>query len=156
MELRTYALFLDYRYNDDFKCDRTDWKVGIWPKGRSCTYFEREFVFEQKKYKVAIDVYFYDKQAERKCEDSYAFDLFIRSKHPDALSKEEELAFAEEDYQANIGLFNKLVPSIMNSLERKADGRLRSVSIYSRNGIKDILKRMMQGINHSIENNDKE
>lgn len=97
MELRTYALFLDYRHNEGFKCDRIDWKVGIWPKGKSCMYFERELVFEQKKYKVAIDVYFYDQQAERNCENSYAFDLFIRTKHPDSLSKEEELAFAEED-----------------------------------------------------------
>lgn len=44
----------------------------------------------------------------------------------------------------------------MNALERKADGRLRSISIYSRNGIKDILKRIMQGINHSVENHDNE
>ena len=156
MELRTYALFLDYRHNEGFKCDRIDWKVGIWPKGKSCMYFERELVFEQKKYKVAIDVYFYDQQAERNCENSYAFDLFIRTKHPDSLSKEEELAFAEEDYQVNVRLFNKLIPWIMNALERKADGRLRSISIYSRNGIKDILKRIMQGINHSVENHDNE
>ena len=74
----------------------------------------------------------------------------------DSLSKEEELAFAEEDYQVNVRLFNKLIPWIMNALERKADGRLRSISIYSRNGIKDILKRIMQGINHSVENHDNE
>lgn len=156
MELRTYVLYLDYRHNDDFKLDRIGWKVNIWPKGRSCMYFEREFAFKQKKYKIAIDVYFLNHDEQHTCEDSYAFDLFIRSKHPDALSKEEELAFAEEDYQANVGLFNKLTPWIMNALERKADGRLRSISMYSRNSIKDILKRTMQGINHSIENNENE
>ena len=156
MELRTYALFLDYSHNDNFKCDCTDWKVGIWPKGRSCMYFERDCTFEQKKYKVAIDVYFFDQQVQRKCEDNYAFDLFIRSQHPDALSEEEWLAFVEEDYQANMGLFGKLLPELMNILERKSDGRLCSKSIYSRNAIKEILKHTMQGIKHSLESNEDE
>lgn len=156
MELRTYALFLDYSHNDNFKCDCTNWMVGIWPKGRSCMYFERDCTFEQKKYKVAIDVYFFDQQEQRKCEDNYAFDLFIRSQHPDALSEEEWLAFVEEDYQANMGLFGKLLPELMNILERKSDGRLRSKSIYSRNAIKEILKQTMQGINHSLESNEDE
>lgn len=156
MELRTYALYLDYCNNDDFKCDCTDWKVGIYAKDGSCMYFEHEFVFEQKEYKVAIDVYFYDHQAQRKCEDNYAFDLFIRPNHDDALSKEEELTFAEEDYQANLGLFSRLTPGLMNSLERKAEGRLCSKSLYSRSGIKEILKQAMQGINHSIENKENE
>lgn len=156
MELRTYSLFLDYCHNNDFKCDYTDWKVGIWPKGRSCMYFEREYTLEQKKYKVAIDVYFFDQQEQRRCEDNYAFDLFVRSKHPDALSEEEGLAFAEEDYHVNMELFSKLLPELMNILERKFDGRLRSKSIYSRNAIKEILKQTMQGINHSLENNENE
>ncbi len=39
----------------------------------------------------------------------------------------------------------------MNVLERKENGRLRSKSIYSRSGIKDILRQTMQGINHSIK-----
>ena len=119
-------------------------------------YFERDCTFEQKKYKVAIDVYFFDQQEHRKCEDNYAFDLFIRSQHPDALSEEERLAFVEEDYQANMGLFGKLLPELMNILERKSDGRLRSKSIYSRNAIKEILKQTMQGINHSLESNEDE
>lgn len=156
MELRTYALFLDYSHNDNFKCDCTNWMVGIWPKGRSCMYFERDCTFEQKKYKVAIDVYFFDQQVQRKCEDNYAFDLFIRSQHPDALSEEEWLAFVEEDYQVNMGLFGKLLPELMNILERKSDGRLHSKFIYSRNAIKEILKQTMQGINHSLESNEDE
>lgn len=151
VELRTYALYLDYCHNDDYKGDRTNWKVGIWPKCKSCMYFERNFAFEQKNLTVAIDVYFYDHQEQRNCEDSYAFDLFIRSKHPEALSEEEKLAFAEEDYQANIGLFRKLPPKLLDALERKKDGRLRSKSLYSRRGIKGILKQTMQGINHSID-----
>lgn len=156
MELRTYALYLDYCHNNEFKCDRIGWKVCIYPKGKSCMYFDREFVFEQKNFKVAIDVYFYDHQAQRKCEDSYAFDLFIRPEHNEASSQEEEETFAEEDYQANIGLFSKLLPELMNTLERKEDGHLRSKLLYSRSGIKEILKQTMQGINKSIESYENE
>ncbi len=144
-----YGYPIDF-YKNGQSMTRKDYKAGVIDRESN----EREFAFEQKKYKVAIDVYFLNHHEQRTCEDNYAFDLFIRSKHPDALSKEEELAFAEEDYQANVGLFNKLIPWIMNALERKADGRLRSISIFSRNSIKDILKRTMQGINHSIENNE--
>ncbi len=156
MELRTYALYLDYCHNGSFMCDHTGWNVCIWAKEGTCMYFEREVTFEQKKFKVAIDVYYFDHQGKRKCEDNYAFDLFIRPTHPDAISEEEELAFAEEDYQANISLFSKLIPELMNVLERKEDGRLRSKSIYSRSGIKDILRQTMQGINHSTKDNEYE
>lgn len=55
-----------------------------------------------------------------------------------------------------MGLFGKLLPELMNILERKSDGRLRSKSIYSRNAIKEILKQTMQGINHSLESNEDE
>ena len=39
----------------------------------------------------SVQRYFFDQQVQRKCEDNYAFDLFIRSQHPDALSEEEWL-----------------------------------------------------------------
>lgn len=153
MELRTYALCLDYLHNNDFKRDCTEWEVGIWPKGKSCMYFERKLSFEQKEMKIAIDVYFLDHQARRTCEDNYAFDLFARSNHPGALSEEEKLAFAEEDYQVNKELFGQLIPEMVDVLERKADGRLRSKLLYSRKDVKSVLGRIMQGINHYIENN---
>lgn len=103
--------------------------------------------------KIAIDVYFLDHQARRTCEDNYAFDLFARSNHPGALSEEEKLAFAEEDYQVNKELFGQLIPEMVDVLERKADGRLRSKLLYSRKDVKSVLGRIMQGINHYIENN---
>lgn len=156
MELRTYALYLDYCHNDDFKCDRTDWEVGIWPKWKSCMFLERELTFGQKKMRIAIDVYFYDHQEQRTCEDNYAFDLFIRPEHPDALSEEEEQAFAEEDYKANNKLFGEMIPELIDVLERKVGGRLCSKCLYSRRGIKDILGRVMRGINHYIDNNKNE
>ena len=154
MELRTYALYLDYCHNEDFKSDYMNWYVGIWAKGKSCMYFERKFTFEQKEITVAIDVYFYDYEDKRTCEDNYAFDLFIRPTHPDPLSKEEERAFADDDYKANMYLFGKLVPDLMNSLERKTNGRLYCKSVYSRNEIKQILKQTMNDINGSIDNNE--
>ena len=71
----------------------------------------------------------------------------------DALSEEEKLAFAEEDYQVNKELFGQLIPEMVDVLERKADGRLRSKLLYSRKDVKSVLGRIMQGINHYIENN---
>lgn len=106
--------------------------------------------------RIAIDVYFYDHQEQRTCEDNYAFDLFIRPEHPDALSEEEEQAFAEEDYKANNKLFGEMIPELIDVLERKVGGRLCSKCLYSRRGIKDILGRVMRGINHYIDNNKNE
>lgn len=54
MELRTYALFLDYSHNDNFKCDCTNWMVGIWPKGRSCMYFERDCTLNRRNIKSPL------------------------------------------------------------------------------------------------------
>ncbi len=150
MELRTYSLYLDYRHNDDFKAEREGWKIGIWGKWKSCFYFEKEIEAERNKSKAAIDVYFYNQEQRRTNEDNYAFDLFIRSNHPAPLSKEEELKYAEEDYQANAQLFGRLIPTLMGSFRRKEDGRLCSTTLYSRSGIRKILREIMQGINNAV------
>jgi hypothetical protein len=50
-------------------------------------------------------------------------------------------------------LFGQLIPEMVDVLERKADGRLRSKLLYSRKDVKSVLGRIMQGINHYIENN---
>ena len=49
-----------------------------------------------------------------------------------------------------------MIPELIDVLERKVGGRLCSKCLYSRRGIKDILGRVMRGINHYIDNNKNE
>lgn len=151
MELRTYALYLDYKHNPAYKEDRRKWKTGIWAKWKSCMYLQRELVLRNEKTTIALDVYFYDDKERRTNENCYSFDLFIRTSHPTPENEEEKASFTNEDYQANISLFKNLIPNMMNIFNRKADGRLHSSKLYSRSEIKDVLKTIMQDINKSIE-----
>lgn len=153
MELRTYGLYLDYRYNEEFKIDRSDWKIGIWAKWKSCMYLEREYEVDNNTIKLAIDVYFYDQNKKRTNENCYSFDLFVRSSHPAPENDEEKRLNAEDDYQTNISVFGNLIPELMNKFVRKEDGRLHSNVLYSRSDVREMLKIIMQGINKSITDN---
>jgi len=152
MELRTYCLYLDYLYNKDFISDRKGWTVGIWPRWKTCMYFE----FHDTGNKIiAIDAYFYDENCNRESENCYSFDLFIRPTHGDPINKEEEKAFADQDYQQNLVLFSTLIPELMALFVRKADGRLHSKKLYSRKDLKEALSAVMQGVKNSYDKNSK-
>ena len=151
MELRTRGMFLDYRHNENYISDRTGWKIDQWPKGKSCVYFHRHMKYNDKTIEIKIDLFFYDDEGRRKTENSYSFDLFANLKHPHAESKEEALKFAEEDYNFNLGLFSAMIPEYMDLFSRKDNGRLHSNKLYSRNGIKDILKNIMLKITQEVE-----
>ena len=74
MELRTYALYLDYldtSVRRDLVEDRKGWSVGLWPRENSCMYFDTNV--PQLKRHVAIDVFHRCKQ-----EDDYALSVFLR------------------------------------------------------------------------------
>lgn len=73
MELRTYALYLDYADSSIHKemiKDREGWNLGIWPKESTCFVFDLNF--SSIKSKIEIDVFH-----RRTKEDDYAISLFI-------------------------------------------------------------------------------
>ena len=151
MELRTMSLYLDYNNNKDYIPDWDGWEIGIWPKEKSCFYFERNTLIRDNRRSIAIDVYFYDDNGRRSSEDCYSFDLFIRPLHRDAENEEEKLAFADEDYRQNMDLFSTVIPDLMNLFGRKDDGRLHSNRLYSRHELKQVLKSILGGINNALK-----
>lgn len=56
MELRTISLFLDYKEKKD-SINQQGWSVSIWPKEKSCMYFDFKIPGEENRT-IAIDVYF--------------------------------------------------------------------------------------------------
>ena len=94
------SLYLDYLDEKNLIFDSNDWEIGIWPKWKSCLYFNCKTLPENKK--IAIDVYFYDDNENRSNENCYSFDLFIRPTHPAPINEEEEKNYANEDYKQNI------------------------------------------------------
>lgn len=151
MELRTYSLYLDYSHNAQLRADYKGWEVGIWPKVKTCMYFQREICLREETATIAIDIYFYDSEGKRTNEDCYSLDLFIRTTHPDPDTDEEKLLYAEEDYQKNKDLFNSFIPDLMNLFVKKEDGRLRSSSTYSRRELIKTIRLILCGINENLD-----
>lgn len=149
MELRTMSLYLDYLDEKNLIFDSNDWEIGIWPKWKSCLYFNCKTLPENKK--IAIDVYFYDDNENRSNENCYSFDLFIRPTHPAPINEEEEKNYANEDYKQNIYLFSSLIPQQMNLFKRKDDGRLHSNRVYARQELKTVLRAIMNEISINLK-----
>lgn len=153
MELRTYSLYLDYKHNEEYRADRNGWNIGIWPKWKSCFYFEcKQKVYDNRT--IAIDVYFYDDNGHRDSENCYAFDLFVRPTHPEGENEEEETEYAEKDYNLNKQLFSALIPEQMGLFKKKSDGRLHSIRLYARHELKSVLVDVMNGITVALKNNE--
>ena len=150
MELRTMALYLDYKHNEDDKNECAGWEVGIYPRGKSCCYFQLAKQVECNRT-IAIDVYFYDDNNNRSCEKNYAFDLFLRPIHPDAEDEAEKVKFVEQDYKENNDLFSKLIPNLMSLFGKKGDGRLHSKTLYAQYELKQILGGLMNGIKKALD-----
>lgn len=88
MELRTYALYLDYKHDSGFSGYRAGWNLNIYPKDNTCFYFERDITLESgSEYKLAIDVFFQGLNGKRDSESCYALNIFLRPKE----DSEEEL-----------------------------------------------------------------
>lgn len=87
MELRTYALYLDYMHDSELAGHRAGWNMNIYPKDNTCFYFERDIIFKSGiVYKIAIDVFFQGVNGKRDSENCYAVNIFLR---PDEDSEEE-------------------------------------------------------------------
>ena len=88
MELRTYALYLDYKHDSGLVGYRAGWNLNIYPKDNTCFYFERDITLESgSEYKLAIDVFFQGVNGKRDSENCYAINIFLRPKE----DKEEEI-----------------------------------------------------------------
>lgn len=144
MELRTMSLYLDYNENIE-PIKKLGWSVDIWPKEKSCMKFEFKTPDADKKT-IVIDVYFDRDYSNWNSENYYAFDLFIRLYHPQAINKEEAQLFADEDYKQNAELFFPIFPAHSELFKRKDNGRLKSQFLYSRYKLKEILMKIMYTI----------
>lgn len=156
MELRTYSLYLDYKHCDDYADDTKGWTVGKWqvPARESCFYFNLNTPVNKRT--IAIDVYFYDDEGQRKSEDNYAFDLFVRPTHSEPENENERKDFVEEDYKLNLSVFSNVLSKDMDLLCRKSDGRLHSKRLYSRHELKTVLKNIMERVNAVYGKTEKE
>lgn len=148
MELRTMALYLDYKYNVELKSDYKGWSIALWQRENTCLFFQLDKCVCGNRM-IAIDVYFRNvggEKEERNNEDNYVFDLFVRPIHPDGENEMEKQTFADEDYNMNNGLFSCLIPEQMHLFKRKANGRLHSDRHYARHELIPVLKNVLQGI----------
>lgn len=81
MELRTYALYLDYKHDSSLVGYRAGWNFNIYPKDNTCFYFERDITLKNGSvYKLAIDVFFQGVNGKRDSENCYAINIFLRPK----------------------------------------------------------------------------
>ena len=144
MELRTISLFLDYKEKKD-SINQQGWSVSIWPKEKSCMYFDFKIPGEENRT-IAIDVYFYDDNGNRNSEDCYAFDLFIRPTHYDAINDEERKLFADKCFTQNESLFSSIIPEYSELFKKNDNGRLKSQVLYSKYNLKNILTKILSDI----------
>ena len=80
MELRTYALYLDFcetSIHENMKNMWKGWNLGIWQRGDTCFYFYMNVSIKElpEVDKIKIDVYH-----NRNKEDDYVYNLFVRTK----------------------------------------------------------------------------
>lgn len=139
MELRTYALYLDYAQAvcGDLHKDWEGWKINIYPRDMSCFHFDRDVKGKDDKVTIAIDVYFYDDDNKRTKENEYAFDLFLRIDSENVeiikqVNKEYFSAFGDLIAEHNLGL--------------NMNGRYHSPCTYSRDDIISVLGDILRRI----------
>lgn len=114
-------------------------------KRKSCMYFDFKIPGEENRT-IAIDVYFYDDNGNRNSEDCYAFDLFIRPTHYDAINDEERKLFADKCFTQNESLFSSIIPEYSELFKKNDNGRLKSQVLYSKYNLKNILTKILSDI----------
>lgn len=140
MELRTYCLYLDYKYNSELRTYYNGWgEPQLYQREGSCFYFDKTMTIEGKDYTLRIDVKF-----KRESENSYFFDM--RTLHNDDTGKSKE---------QNEIFFGKYFPMLLKDYSFNKNGRLVSQQ-YSRKEVIDELKKIMDNISQfeqlSIQN----
>lgn len=139
MELRTYALYLDYLDSSGLIEDRKDWTLGIWERDKTCMFFETDM--PQINRKIAIDVF-------HKCtrENDYTLNLFLRP------TDEEENNHSSyiENNQSFFKAFPDIARCIPGIYQDKESGRYVTDNTFSRKEIIDILHRLLPSLKKHI------
>lgn len=142
MELRTYALYLDYldtSIRKDLVDDRKGWSVGIWPREDTCMYFEIP-VPQLKPKKLAIDVF-------HKCkkEDDYALSVFLRPTNEEENNQnlyiENNSTFFKPFLDVNINI---------SIHQEEKSGRYVTEKTFSRKGIQLLLHQLLPSLKEYI------
>lgn len=128
MELRTYALYLDFidmSIHADMIKAREGWNLWLWQKDNTCFCFDIDY--RTKEFpdiaKIQIDVYY-----NRTKEDDYAYNLFVKTKDD------------KRDAKLNKEIFSsKKFSSVMNGLEH-------SGKAFSRTAIIEELLKLLPAI----------
>lgn len=141
MELRTYALYLDYldtSIRKDLVDDRNGWSVGIWPREDTCMYFE--IFVPQLKRNLAIDVF-------HKCkkEDDYALNAFLR---PTNEEENDQNLYIENNYT----FFKPFLDVNINIPihQEEKSGRYITEKTFSRKGIQLLLHQLLPSLKEYI------
>ncbi len=146
MDLRTYCLYLDYKYNELFKKKREGWNIGLWEYENTCFYFEKKLRCNSEERTIAIDVFFYDDNRERKNENCYAFCLFVRE-----FDNNNEYDIKGIANLNNYFFSNKHIDDVMNLFTMREDrGRFYSKQTYSREGVIIALDKILSTIEHNL------
>ena len=143
MNLRTYALYLDYRdtsIRKDLVEDRKDWKCFCYEREDSCLYFEKHFSSIRRT--IAIDVLHNGSK-----EDDYSLNLFVRPTDEESAKDPSALQTTNEQYLSSI------ISKIQDIQVRisKESGRYKTVERYSRDGIIYAIKTLITTVNATIE-----
>ena len=143
MNLRTYALYLDYcdtPIRKNLVEDRKDWKCFCYEREDSCLYFEKHFSSIRRT--IAIDVLHNGSK-----EDDYSLKLFVRPTDEESAKDPSALQATNEQYLSSI------ISKIQDIQVRisKESGRYKTVERYSRDGIIYAIKTLITTVNATIE-----
>ena len=143
MNLRTYALYLDYcntSIRDALVEDRKDWKCFCYEREDSCLYFEK--YFSSIRRTIAIDVLHNGSK-----EDDYSLNLFVRPTNEESAKGPSVLQATNKQYLSDI------ISKIQDIQVRisKESGRYKTVERYSRDGIIYAIKTLITTVNATIE-----
>lgn len=143
MNLRTYALYLDYcnrSIREGLVEDRKDWKCFCYEREDSCFYFEK--YFSSIRRTIAIDVLHNGSK-----EDDYSLNLFVRPTNEESAKGPSVLQATNEQYLSDI--ISKIQDFQVRICEES--GRYTTVEHYSRDGIICAIRTLITTINATIE-----
>ena len=143
MNLRTYALYLDYcntSIREGLVEDRKDWKCFCYEREDSCLYFEK--YFSSIRRTIVIDVLHNGSK-----EDDYSLNLFVRPTNEESAKGPSVLQATNEQYLSDI--ISKIQDFQVRICEES--GRYTTVEHYSRDGIINAIKTFITTVNATIE-----
>lgn len=141
MELRTYALYLDYldtSIRKDLVDDRNGWSLGKWPKEDTCMCFD--IYVPQQKRNLAIDVFHKGKR-----ENDYALTVFLR---PTNEEENNHNLYIENNYTFFKSFLGVNINIPIHQEEKS--GRYVTEKTFSRKGIQLLLHQLLPSLKEYI------